>query len=91
MYLLANNKIWSSSLESAEIASFKVDKYLKDDNIIDINNNTKRLSTWQQQQILFLRAFICIKRDSVSKSLKYNVFNIYLLLGKTITIWQLLL
>lgn len=41
------------------------------DDVYTFENNTKqKLSTWQQQKILLLRALICIKRDSVSKRSK---------------------
>ncbi|XP_029163794.1 ATP-binding cassette sub-family G member 1-like isoform X2 [Nylanderia fulva] len=46
-------------------------------------NNTKQgLSTWQQQKILFLRAFICIKRDLILTKMRLAMhFIIGLLLG----------
>ena len=39
-----------------------------DNTITTINNKIQEKSTWQQQKILFSRALICIKRDSVSKN-----------------------
>lgn len=45
-------------------------------------NTKQRLSTWQQQKILFLRAFICIKRDTTMTMLRFVVHVIVgLLLG----------
>ncbi|XP_050458546.1 ATP-binding cassette sub-family G member 4-like isoform X2 [Cataglyphis hispanica] len=46
------------------------------------NNTKQKLSTWQQQKILFLRALICIKRDSTMTMLRFAAHvTVALLLG----------
>ncbi|XP_029163792.1 ATP-binding cassette sub-family G member 4-like [Nylanderia fulva] len=54
------------------------------DDVVGHANNTKkqRLSTWQQQKILFSRAFICIKRDTIMTKVRFAMHVIIgLLLG----------
>ncbi|XP_029163946.1 ATP-binding cassette sub-family G member 4-like [Nylanderia fulva] len=43
----------------------------KDDVLTSENNTKQRLSTWRQQKILFLRALICIKRDTTMTMLRF--------------------
>lgn len=42
------------------------------DELTFVNNRKQKLSMWQQQKILFLRALINIKRDNVNKNLRAN-------------------
>ncbi|KMQ92949.1 atp-binding cassette sub-family g member 4 [Lasius niger] len=51
------------------------------DDVYTFENNTKqKLSTWQQQKILLLRALICIKRDSTMTILRFSAHVIVALL-----------
>ncbi|KYM75697.1 ATP-binding cassette sub-family G member 1 [Atta colombica] len=49
-------------------------------NDTSINSTIQKKSTWQQQKILFLRALICIKRDSVLTKLRLAVHVVIALL-----------
>ncbi|EGI67879.1 ATP-binding cassette sub-family G member 4 [Acromyrmex echinatior] len=49
-------------------------------NDTSINSTIQKKSTWQQQKILFLRALICIKRDSVLTKLRLAVHVVMALL-----------
>ncbi|XP_018368028.1 PREDICTED: ATP-binding cassette sub-family G member 1-like [Trachymyrmex cornetzi] len=49
-------------------------------NDTSINSAIQKKSTWQQQKILFLRALICIKRDSVLTKLRLAVHVVIALL-----------
>ncbi|XP_018392592.1 PREDICTED: ATP-binding cassette sub-family G member 1-like [Cyphomyrmex costatus] len=48
------------------------------------NNIIQKMSTWQQQKILFLRALICIKRDNVLTKLRLAVHIVIALLIGTL-------
>ncbi|EFN72388.1 ATP-binding cassette sub-family G member 4 [Camponotus floridanus] len=56
--------------------------FKKDDVLTSVNSTKQTLSTWQQQKILFLRALICIKRDSTMTMLRFAAHvTVALLLG----------
>lgn len=55
-----------------DLSTTSEQNFKKDDVLTSVNSTKRTLSTWQQQKILFLRALICIKRDSVSKNLRAN-------------------
>lgn len=55
-----------------DLSTTSKQNFEKDDVLTSVNNTKQKLSTWQQQKILFLRALICIKRDPVSKNLRAN-------------------
>lgn len=52
----------------------------RDDVLTSANNTKQNLSMWQQQKILFLRALICIKRDSTMTMLRFAAHVIVALL-----------
>lgn len=56
--------------------------FKKNDVLTSVNSTKQTLSTWQQQKILFLRALICIKRDSIMTMLRFAAHvTVALLLG----------
>jgi hypothetical protein len=69
VYLLLPPLIDFAETNSSTISEHKDD----DDALTTFTSNTKQLSMWQQQKILFLRALIYIKRDIVSGTLENNI------------------
>lgn len=65
------------------VSSTTSEQNFERDNVLTFANNTKqKLSMWQQQKILFLRALICIKRDSTMTILRFAAHvTVALLLG----------